>query len=105
MKEKVLQCQQGSSTLTVEAGRQLLLSADSRTEVGLQGALTQDGWGQANASQDVHKRELEGTPLRDRTETCLNLNLLMNSVSSADDALLCVEIKLFTQTHFRLKCD
>ncbi|KAJ3591344.1 hypothetical protein NHX12_009289 [Muraenolepis orangiensis] len=60
---RMLEQGQGSSILTVEAGRQLLLSADSRTEVGLQGALTQDGWGQANASQDVHKRELEGRNL------------------------------------------
>ena len=60
LKEKVLQRQQGSYILTVEAGRQLLLSADSRAEGALQEELSliQDGWRHANASLDAHKREL-----------------------------------------------
>lgn len=55
-----MQRQQGSYILTVEAGRQLLLSADSRAEVTLQGELTdiQERWRNANICLEEHKREL-----------------------------------------------
>lgn len=60
LKEKVLQRQQGSYILTVEAGKQLLLSADSRVEVSLQGELTgiQDRWRHANICLEEQRREL-----------------------------------------------
>lgn len=60
MKEKVLQRQQGSYILTVEAGRQLLLSADGRAETSLQAELTdiQDRWKRASMSLDEQKKVL-----------------------------------------------
>lgn len=60
MKEKVLQHQQGSYILTVEAGRQLLLSADSRAEVTLQAELTdvQERWKQTSIRLEQQKKEL-----------------------------------------------
>lgn len=60
LKEKVLQRQQGSYILTVEAGRQLLLSADSRAEVALQAELTdiQERWKHASICLDDQKKEL-----------------------------------------------
>lgn len=60
LKEKVLQRQQGSYILTVEAGRQLLLSADSRAEVALQAELTeiQERWKHASACLEEQKKEL-----------------------------------------------
>lgn len=60
MKEKVLQRQQGSYILTVEAGRQLLLSADSRAEAALQAELTdiQERWKQTSMRLDEQKKEL-----------------------------------------------
>ncbi|XP_041710587.2 nesprin-1 isoform X1 [Coregonus clupeaformis] len=60
LKEKVLQRQQGSYILTVEAGKQLLLSADSRAEVSLQGELTdiQDRWRHATICLEEQRREL-----------------------------------------------
>uniref|UniRef100_UPI003AAF302D nesprin-1-like n=1 Tax=Centroberyx gerrardi TaxID=166262 RepID=UPI003AAF302D len=66
LKEKVLQRQQGSYILTVEAGRQLLLSADSRAEMALQGELTdiQERWKHASICLDEQKREL-ATLLKD----------------------------------------
>lgn len=56
----MLQRQQGSYILTVEAGRQLLLSADSRAEVALQAELTdiQERWKNASISLDEQKKEL-----------------------------------------------
>lgn len=56
----MLQRQQGSYILTVEAGRQLLLSADSRAEVALQAELTeiQDRWKHASVCLDEQKKEL-----------------------------------------------
>ncbi|MEQ2199558.1 hypothetical protein XENOCAPTIV_002692 [Xenoophorus captivus] len=58
--EKVLQRQQGSYILTIEAGRQLLLSADGRAEVTLQTELTdiQDRWKQASTCLEEQKKEL-----------------------------------------------
>uniref|UniRef100_UPI0037E92F69 nesprin-1 isoform X2 n=1 Tax=Semicossyphus pulcher TaxID=241346 RepID=UPI0037E92F69 len=66
LKEKVLQRQQGSYILTVEAGRQLLLSADSRAEVALQAELTdiQERWKHASVCLDEQKKEL-ATLLKD----------------------------------------
>lgn len=60
LKEKVLQRQQGSYILTVEAGRQLLLSADNRAEVALQAELTeiQEQWKHASVCLDEQKKEL-----------------------------------------------
>lgn len=59
LKEKVLQRQQGSYILTVEAGRQLLLSADSRAEVALQAELTdiQERWKNASMCLEEQKKE------------------------------------------------
>lgn len=56
----MLQRQQGSYILTVEAARQLLLSADSRAEVALQAELTdiQERWKHANISLEEQKKEL-----------------------------------------------
>lgn len=55
----MLQRQQGSYILTVEAGRQLLLSADSRAEVALQTELTeiQERWKHASICLDEQKKE------------------------------------------------
>ncbi|XP_061097143.1 nesprin-1-like isoform X2 [Conger conger] len=60
LKEKVLQRQHGSYILTVDAGRQLLLSADSRAETVLHAELTdtQERWRHANIRLDEQKREL-----------------------------------------------
>lgn len=60
LKEKVLQRQQGSYILTVEAGRQLLLSADNQAEVALQTELTeiQEQWKHASVCLDDQKKEL-----------------------------------------------
>ncbi|MGH0176243.1 UNVERIFIED_CONTAM: hypothetical protein FKN15_004424 [Acipenser sinensis] len=60
LKEKVLQRQQGSYILTVEAGKLLLLSADSEAEATLQAELTeiQERWKAAHVHLDKHKREL-----------------------------------------------
>lgn len=56
----MLQRQQGSYILTVEAGKQLLLSADSRAEVALQAELTdiQERWKHASTCLDEQKKEL-----------------------------------------------
>jgi len=56
----VLQRQQGSYILTVEAGRQLLLSADSRAEVALQAELTdiQERWKHANICLEEQNKKL-----------------------------------------------
>lgn len=56
----MLQRQQGSYILTVEAGRQLLLSADSRAESSLQEELLsiQERWRHANICLEEQKREL-----------------------------------------------
>lgn len=56
----MLQRQQGSYILTVEAGRQLLLSADNRAEVALQTELTgiQEQWKHASICLDEQKKEL-----------------------------------------------
>lgn len=60
LKEKVLQRQQGSYILTVEAGRQLLLSADNQAEVALQVELTdiQEQWKHTSIRLDKQKKEL-----------------------------------------------
>uniref|UniRef100_A0AAR2JHF7 Spectrin repeat containing, nuclear envelope 1b n=1 Tax=Pygocentrus nattereri TaxID=42514 RepID=A0AAR2JHF7_PYGNA len=60
LKERVLQRQQGSYVLAVEAGRQLLLSADARAEALLQAELTdlQERWRSANIRLDERKKEL-----------------------------------------------
>uniref|UniRef100_A0A8C7ULC6 Spectrin repeat containing, nuclear envelope 1b n=1 Tax=Oncorhynchus mykiss TaxID=8022 RepID=A0A8C7ULC6_ONCMY len=70
IKEKVLQRQQGSYILTVEAGKQLLLSADSRAEVSLQGELTdiQERWRHATICLEEQRRELD--KLDKDWETC-----------------------------------
>lgn len=56
----MLQRQQGSYILTVEAGRQLLLSADNQAEVALQTELTeiQEQWKHASVCLDDQKKEL-----------------------------------------------
>ncbi|XP_037550764.1 nesprin-1 [Nematolebias whitei] len=66
LKEKVLQRQQGSYILTVEAGRQLLLSTDSPAETALQAELSeiQNRWKRANTCLEEHKRALR-TLLKD----------------------------------------
>lgn len=60
LREKVLQRQQGSYILTVEAGRQLLLSADTRAEAALQEELLdiQERWRHANICLEEQKKEL-----------------------------------------------
>uniref|UniRef100_A0A671Q6F1 Nesprin-1-like n=1 Tax=Sinocyclocheilus anshuiensis TaxID=1608454 RepID=A0A671Q6F1_9TELE len=60
LKERVLQRQQGSYILTVEAGRQLLLWADARTEASLHTELTdvQERWRSINIRLDERKKEL-----------------------------------------------
>uniref|UniRef100_A0A8C1T930 Spectrin repeat containing, nuclear envelope 1a n=1 Tax=Cyprinus carpio TaxID=7962 RepID=A0A8C1T930_CYPCA len=60
LKERVLQRQQGSYILTVEAGRQLLLWADTRTEASLHTELTdvQERWRTINIRLDERKKEL-----------------------------------------------
>ncbi|XP_073726049.1 nesprin-1 isoform X5 [Misgurnus anguillicaudatus] len=60
LREKVLLRQQGSYILTVEAGRQLLLSADSRAEASLQEELMniQERWRLANTRLEEQKKEL-----------------------------------------------
>ncbi|XP_029114386.1 nesprin-1 isoform X5 [Scleropages formosus] len=70
LKEKVLQRQQGSYILTVEAGRQLLLSADSGAEAALQRELTdiQERWRSASLHLEEQKRELAA--LLEDWDTC-----------------------------------
>ncbi|XP_060722109.1 nesprin-1 isoform X2 [Tachysurus vachellii] len=60
LKERVLQRQQGSYILLVEAGRQLLLSADTQAEALLQEELTelQERWRSASIRLDQKKKEL-----------------------------------------------
>ncbi|XP_069788417.1 nesprin-1 isoform X16 [Narcine bancroftii] len=60
LKEKVLQRQQGSYILTVEAGKQLLLTADSEAEATLQAELTsiQEQWRAAHISLDDQRKQL-----------------------------------------------
>uniref|UniRef100_A0A8B9RI12 Spectrin repeat containing, nuclear envelope 1a n=1 Tax=Astyanax mexicanus TaxID=7994 RepID=A0A8B9RI12_ASTMX len=60
LKERVLQRQQGSYVLAVEAGRQLLLSADARAEALLQSELTdlQERWRSTSIRLDERKKEL-----------------------------------------------
>lgn len=62
MREKVLLRQQGSYILTVETGRQLLLSADSRAEASLQEELMniQERWRLAVSRLNEQKKELTG---------------------------------------------
>lgn len=59
-KEKVFLRQQGSYILTVEAGKQLLLSADSGAEAVLQAELTeiQEKWKSASVRLDEQKKKL-----------------------------------------------
>lgn len=56
----MLQRQQGSYILAVEAGRQLLLSADAQAEALLQDELTelQERWRTAGIRLDQRKKEL-----------------------------------------------
>lgn len=70
----MLQRQQGSYILTVEAGRQLLLSADSRAEVALQAELTeiQERWKHASICLDEQKKEL-ATLLKVNQANCQQL--------------------------------
>lgn len=84
MKEKVLQHQQGSYILTVEAGRQLLLSADSRAEATLQAELTdvQERWKQTSIRLEQQKKELS-TLLKVKTtirQHVLNSRPLQNTL-------------------------
>ncbi|XP_009954515.1 PREDICTED: nesprin-1-like, partial [Leptosomus discolor] len=60
LKEKVLLRQQGSYILTVEAGKQLLLSADSEAEATLQAELTeiQERWKIASSQLEQQKKQL-----------------------------------------------
>ncbi|KAK7133089.1 hypothetical protein R3I94_015094 [Phoxinus phoxinus] len=60
LKERVLQRQQGSYSLTVEAGRQLLLWADARAEASLHTEVTgvQEHWRTINIRLDERKKEL-----------------------------------------------
>ncbi|XP_072437484.1 nesprin-1-like isoform X15 [Chiloscyllium punctatum] len=60
LKEKVLQRQQGSYILTVEAGKQLLLSADTEVEATLQAELTdiQEQWRAANIHLEEQRKQL-----------------------------------------------
>ncbi|XP_049914520.1 nesprin-1 [Epinephelus moara] len=62
LRERVLQRQQGSYILTVEAGRSLLLSADARAESTLQTELMdiQERWRHAHHRLDHQRRELQG---------------------------------------------
>ncbi|XP_036078730.1 nesprin-1 isoform X13 [Rousettus aegyptiacus] len=59
-KEKVFLRQQGSYILTVEAGKQLLVSADSGAEAALQAELTeiQEKWQAASARLEEQKKKL-----------------------------------------------
>ncbi|XP_049759928.1 nesprin-1 isoform X14 [Elephas maximus indicus] len=59
-KEKVFLRQQGSYILTVEAGKQLLLSADSGAEAALQAELmeVQERWKSASMCLDEQKKQL-----------------------------------------------
>nr|XP_045014662.1 nesprin-1 isoform X2 [Jaculus jaculus] len=59
-KEKVFLRQQGSCILTVEAGKQLLLSADSGAEAALQAELTElrEKWRSASAGLEEQKKKL-----------------------------------------------
>lgn len=59
-KEKVFLRQQGSYILTVEAAKQLLLSADSGAEAVLQAELTeiQEKWKSASVHLDEQKKKL-----------------------------------------------
>ncbi|XP_076782867.1 nesprin-1 isoform X4 [Arvicanthis niloticus] len=59
-KEKVFLRQQGSYILTVEAGKQLLLSADSGAEAALQAELTdiQEKWKSASMHLEEQKKKL-----------------------------------------------
>ncbi|XP_068841653.1 nesprin-1-like isoform X2 [Capricornis sumatraensis] len=61
-KEKVFLRQQGSYILTVEAGKQLLLSADSGAEATLQAELTeiQEKWKSASVCLEEQKKKLAG---------------------------------------------
>ncbi|XP_033998692.1 nesprin-1 isoform X2 [Trematomus bernacchii] len=62
LRERVLQWQQGCYILAVEAGRSLLLSADSRAESSLQTELMdiQERWRHAHHRLDQQRRELHG---------------------------------------------
>lgn len=59
-REKVFLRQQGSYILTVEAGKQLLLSADSGAEAALQAELTeiQEKWKSARTHLEEQKKKL-----------------------------------------------
>ena len=59
-KEKVFLRQQGSYILTVEAGKQLLLSADSGAEATLQAELAeiQEKWKSASVCLEEQKKKL-----------------------------------------------
>lgn len=61
-KEKVFLRQQGSYILTVEAGKQLLLSADSGAEATLQAELAeiQEKWKSASVCLEEQKKKLAG---------------------------------------------
>lgn len=61
-KEKVFLRQQGSYILTVEAGKQLLLSADSGAEATLQAQLAeiQEKWKSASVCLEEQKKKLAG---------------------------------------------
>ena len=61
-KEKVFLRQQGSYILTVEAGKQLLLSADSGAEATLQAELAeiQEKWKSASVCLEEQKKKLSG---------------------------------------------
>ncbi|XP_061667964.1 nesprin-1 isoform X8 [Syngnathoides biaculeatus] len=60
LRERVLQRQQGSYIVTVEAGRSLLLSADARAESALQTELMeiQERWRHAHHRLDQRRKEL-----------------------------------------------
>lgn len=73
LRERVLHRQQGSYILTVEAGRSLLLSADTRAESTLQTELMeiQERWRHAHHRLDQQRRELNGL-LKVRLDTSHN---------------------------------
>lgn len=60
LKEKVLLRQQGSYILAVEAGKQLLLSADSGAEAALQAELTeiQERWKKVSTQLEEQKKQV-----------------------------------------------
>lgn len=92
----MLQHQQGSYILTIEAGRQLLLSADGRAEVTLQTELTdiQDRWKQASTCLEEQKKELSSLLKVKQTEY-IQFNEQMEQIHGFASLVLMYKFHIF----------